>query len=212
MAKRSRKTQPEARRPKDLPGGQRTYAAHGHRIVTHSVGAMPILNRLLERMRLQEFLSCHLPPEDRRTKVGTPRVVLLILRNLLVSREPMYGVVEWARNFGPELFDFWSEDLNHLNDDRVGRCLERVFRALDTNLIIDVVTHVVREFDVSLDELHNDSTTVSFFGDYPDADGEQRFFGKDPPAITWGHNKDHRPDLKQLLYILTVSEDGDVPI
>lgn len=212
MAKRSRKTQPEARRPKDLPDGQRTYAAHGHRIVTHSVGAMPILNRLLERMRLQEFLSCHLPPEDRRTKVGTPRVVLLILRNLLVSREPMYGVVEWARNFGPELFDFWSEDLDHLNDDRVGRCLERVFRALDTNLIIDVVTHVVREFDVSLDELHNDSTTVSFFGDYPDADGEQRFFGKDTPAITWGHNKDHRPDLKQLLYILTVSEDGGVPI
>ena len=31
------------------------------------------------------------------------------------------------------------------------------------------------------------------------------------PAITWGHNKDHRPDLKQLLYILTVSDDGGVP-
>ncbi|MEZ6087692.1 MAG: hypothetical protein R3C05_06640 [Pirellulaceae bacterium] len=32
------------------------------------------------------------------------------------------------------------------------------------------------------------------------------------PAITWGHNKDHRPDLKQLLYILTVADDGGVPI
>jgi hypothetical protein len=31
---------------------------------------------------------------------------------------------------------------------------------LNTNLIMDVVTHVVREFDISLDELHNDSTTV----------------------------------------------------
>jgi hypothetical protein len=35
----------------------------------------------------------------------------------------------------------------------------------DTNLIMDVVIHVVREFEVSLDELHNDCTTVSFFGD-----------------------------------------------
>ena len=31
-------------------------------------------------------------------------------------------------------------------------------------------------------------------------------------AITWGHNKDHRPDLKQLLYILTVTSDGAVPV
>jgi transposase len=30
--------------------------------------------------------------------------------------------------------------------------------------------------------------------------------------ITWGHNKDHRPDLKQLLYILTVARDGAVPV
>ncbi len=32
------------------------------------------------------------------------------------------------------------------------------------------------------------------------------------PAITWGHNKDHRPDLKQLLYILTIARDGGVPV
>ena len=31
-------------------------------------------------------------------------------------------------------------------------------------------------------------------------------------AITFGHSKDHRPDLKQLLYILTVSDDGGVPL
>ena len=31
-------------------------------------------------------------------------------------------------------------------------------------------------------------------------------------TVTWGHNKDHRPDLKQLLYILTVSGDGAVPV
>ena len=31
-------------------------------------------------------------------------------------------------------------------------------------------------------------------------------------AITWGYNKDHRPDLKQLLYILTVSGDSGVPL
>jgi transposase len=163
-------------------------------------------------MRLQEFLERHLPREDNRTKVDTPRVVLLLLRNLLVSREPVYGVAEWARNYGPELFDLWPDDLEHLNDDRVGRCTERVFLALTSGLVMDVVTHVIQEFDVGVQEFHNDSTTVSFYGDYPDAETEQRFGSQTIPAITFGHSKDHRPDLKQLLYILTVSDDGGVPV
>lgn len=60
---------------------------------------MPIINRLLERMRLEELLCKHLPDEDQRTKIDTPRVVLLLLKNLLVSRQPVYGVAEWASNF-----------------------------------------------------------------------------------------------------------------
>lgn len=210
--KQYRKAQPEARRPKGLTDGQRTYQSGGSRIVTHQVGAVPILNRLLERMRLHEFLTRHLPPDDNRTKIDTPRVVLLVLKNLLVSREPMYGIAEWAQNFDPDLFGLSPRDLKHLNDDRVGRCLDRVFQSLDTNLVMDVVTHVVAQFNVRLDELHNDSTTITFHGDYAAAQTPQIVDGQTTPAITWGHNKDHRPDLKQLLYILTVSDDGGVPV
>ena len=32
------------------------------------------------------------------------------------------------------------------------------------------------------------------------------------PPSTWGHNNDHRPDLKQVLYLLTVTGVGSVPI
>lgn len=214
MAKRKSqrtKPQPEARRPENLTDGQRTYRADRKVILTHSVGGLPILNRILSRMHLRDFLSRHLP-RDKRSKVDTPRVLLLLLKNLLVSRQPMYGVAEWARNFGPELFDLWPQELAYLNDDRVGRALEALARGLSSNLILEVVAHTVGEFDVCLDELHNDSTTITVFGDYPAAEAEQRIDGQLVPAITWGHNKDHRPDLKQLLYILTVSDDGGVPV
>jgi transposase len=212
MAKRRIKSQPEARRPKGLSDGQRAEANGGKRLVTHQVGPIPIINRILQRMHLQDFLKQHLPTDDKRTKVDSARVVLLLIRNVLISREPIYGVTEWASNYGPDLFDLWPDQLEHLNDDRVGRCLDRVFGALDSNLIMDVVTHVVREFDLSLDELHNDSTTVTLTGKYADAASPTKVDGLDVPAITWGHNKDHRPDLKQLLYILTVTNDGGVPI
>jgi len=201
-----------AARADNAATGRTSNTQRGTTLVTHAVGAIPILQRLLRRMRLHDFLQQHLPPEDARTKVATPRVILLLLNNLLVSREPVYGVAEWAREFDPELFDLRPRQIEQLNDDRVGRCLDRLFRALNSNLIMDVVRHVVQEFDIRLDELHNDSTTVSFCGEYPDVDVERLLAGMMTPAITWGHSKDHRPDLKQLLYILTVTNDGGVPI
>ena len=36
--------------------------------------------------------------------------------------------------------------------------------------------------------------------------------GAPAPGITWGHSKDHRPDLKQLVFILTVTGDHAVPV
>ena len=212
MTKKRPKPQPEARRPKHVTDGRRATQPDGSCLITHTIGAMPILNQILKRMKLKEILQRRLPDEDQRTKVDTPRVVLLLLKNLLITREPMYGVAEWASNYPPELFDLSSTQLQHLNDDRVGRALDRIFESLDSSVIMDVVSHVVAEFDVRMDELHNDSTTVTFHGDYADAAKQQQIKGVQTPAITWGHNKDHRPDLKQLLYILTVADDGGVPI
>ena len=75
-----------------------------------------------------------------------------------------------------------------------------------------LVPHVVREFQVDLDELHNDATTITFHGVYADASEEQGWGKQTRMAITWGYNKDHCADLKQLLYILTVAKDGAVPL
>ncbi len=60
--------------------------------------------------------------------------------------------------------------------------------------------------------MHNDSTTITFHGAYQDAAQEEKRQDQTRLAITWRYNKDHRPDLKQLLFILTISKDGGVPV
>src|SRR4029078_469 len=112
----------------------------------------------------------------------------------------------------PGLLGLTPAQFPALNDDRVGRGLDRLFDADIPSLTLAVVAHAVREFGVELDGLHNDSTTITFHGDYETADQERTLRGKLRLAVTHGHNKDHRPDLKQLLYILTVSRDGAVPV
>ena len=184
----------------------------GQTLNSRKVGALPILDRFLRRLRIGEALSDRLPREDRRWRVSNSAVLLLLARNLLVSREPLYGVGEWAARHEPTLLGLSENQLAALNDDRVGRALDKLFDADVPTFVLDVAARAVREFDVNLDELHNDSTTITFHGDYESAAQEQTLRGRLRPAITWGHNKDHRPDLKQLLYILTVTGDGAVPV
>ena len=184
----------------------------GRSLCSQTLGALPILNRLLKRTRLEEFLDAALPPHDARTKLSRAKALLVLLRNLLVSREPIYGVGEWAARHAPDLLGLIPAEIGLLNDDRVGRALDQLFAADVPSLVLTVATHAVKEFGVRLDELHNDSTTVSFCGAYADASVAQRVLGRPTLAITFGYNKDHRPDLKQLLFILTVSEDGGVPL
>src|SRR5574337_928662 len=178
--------------------GQR---ASGQALELHSfqVGAVPLVNRLFKRMRLEEILKQHLPKDDPRTELPTVCSLLVLVRNVLLSRQPVYGVGDWAAGFAPDLFNLWPDELALLHDDRLGRCLERLFESVGPELILAVVRHVVKEFSVSLDELHNDSTSVSFYGAYEEAQQEDRRRGRVTHAITWGHSKDNRPDLKQML-------------
>jgi transposase len=186
--------------------------AAGHTLTSARVAALPVLDRLLRRLRLEEFLRGHLPHEDRRARVPTATALLILLQNLLISREPLYGVGEWAARHDPDRLGLTSAQVPALNDDRVGRALDRLFDADIPSLTLAVVAHAVRAFGVELDELHNDSTTITFHGDYESADRERTLRGRLRLAVTHGHNKDHRPDLKQLLYILTVARDGAVPV
>lgn len=204
------------KRKKSKPPNRRTEPGNvsrggGKTLTTYTIGALPILDRIIERARIEEFLREYLR-EDQRSSIRPSRGVIVLLKNYLTSREPIYGVSEWARRQAPEQLGLSKKQVEALNDDRVGRCLDRLYEADHTSLILATVTHVIKEFKVSFDELHNDSTTLTFSGDYEEASERLDPFGKATRIITWGHNKDHRPDLKQLLYTLTVTRDGAVPV
>ena len=186
--------------------------ANGYDLHSYRVGLLPILNRIIERLRLEEFFRAYLPPQDRRCRIDPALGLMVLLKNLLLSREPLYGVGEWAAKHVPGLLGLSEPQINSLNDDRVGRCLDRLFQNDYSSLALTVATHAITEFGVELDQLHNDSTTITLHGDYLDATDEEKRKQQTRLAITWGHNKDHRPDLKQLLFILTVSKDGGIPI
>ena len=180
-------------------------------LVSRALGGLPIINHVLDRLGLPALLAGVLPAGDARVKLAPAAAIRLVVTNLVLGREPLYGLGEWAARYDPGLLGLTATEVDGLNDDRVGRALEALFDADRASLLTAVVLRAVSEFAVDTTQLHNDSTSISVHGAYRGAGGTVRG-GKPTAAITFGHSKDHRPDLKQLVWILTVAADGAVPL
>ena len=135
----------------------------------------------------------------------------MLLRSILTEREPIYRQQEVVDTFAPAAFGLSVEQAQHLQDDQIGRALDRLFDADRGSLLTTLVVAAGEEFDLDFDEFHNDSTSVRFTGQYAAARGRS-VRGRKAPFITYGYSKDHRPDLKQLLFILSTTRDGGVPV
>ena len=174
------------------------------------LGPLPLINHFIERIGLHETLS-RFVPSDRRCAITHASALGVLLRSIIVEREPIYRQQETVHGFADGMFGIGERDMALLSDDRLGRALDRLFDADRTALLTELVLAVGQRFGVRFDEFHNDSTTISFCGGYRAAGG-RRIRGRSAPVITYGVSKAHRPDLKQLLFILTMSADGNVPV
>jgi transposase len=163
----------------------------------------------MERIGVDDTLARHVP-SDPRCALTHASALGVLLRSIIVEREAVYRQQETVYGFASGLFGVAAQDMEHLSDDRLGRALDHLYDADRTALLTELVLAVGQRFDVRFEEFHNDSTTISFCGSYRHATG-RRIRERTAPVITYGHSKQHRPDLKQLLFILTMSADGNVP-
>lgn len=174
------------------------------------MGPLPLVNHFIERLGLQDLLEKHVPTQDRRNVLSHASALGVLLRSIIVEREPVYRQQETVQAFAAGLFGIERDSVAHLSDDRIGRALDHLFNADRAAMLTDVILATVRNFDLQLDRLHNDSTSISFCGQYRRS--ERRTGTRTAPVITFGFSKDHRPDLKQLLFILTVEGETGVPV
>lgn len=182
------------------------------------IGAMPAVNAVLGRLGFDRAVREGLPVPDVRCAMAAAAVTGVLVRCLATGRQPLYGLADWAAGFEPAQLGLRPGQARLLNDDRCGRALDLLFEADRASMMTALSLAAVREYQISTDELHNDSTSLALYGAYraggagatadTAADGGD---GRRAPRPARGFSKDHRPDLKQLVWILTVAADGNVP-
>ena len=114
------------------------------------LGALPLINHFIERLGLERHLEAFVPTTDRRVRVPYAKALGVLLRSLLIEREPMYRQHETVATFTPAAFGLDRALAERLSDDAVGRALDRLFDADRAALMTAVVVGAVDAFAVAL--------------------------------------------------------------
>lgn len=177
----------------------------GEAICACDVRFLPIISAYAGTLGLVEEVD-RLSGSKRGVSDG--QVVLALVLDALSGRSPLFRLPQAFAKLDTELLLGEAISPDKLNDDAVGRALDRLFEVGTGKVLSAVALRAVKLFDLDTTHVHHDTTSHSVYGDY-DLYGEETH--DQPFVITFGFSKDHRPDLKQLVHSL-LCVDAGIPI
>lgn len=141
-----------------------------------------------------------LPPPTPPPSVGTCAEAMIL--NILEGRVALCQMEDWLRGLAVDAL--WGPDVQpaQFTDDRLARTLDALFAAGTESLYSQLVVELVRVFHVELDRLHFDTSSLPTYGAHA---VPETLPG---PRAVRGYSKDHRPDLLQWVFGMTVQHEG----
>ena len=178
-------------------------ALSGTDIFVH--GHLPIVSAYCRRLGLAETVD-RMVPSQMQLRPGL--AVQTMVLDVLSGRSPLYRVQEFMAEQDVELLLGEHVPAEMFNDTNLGRSLDAVFTAGTSKIITEMGVRAASIFGLDTGKVSYDTTSTSVWGDYQSCAGDDCPPG---PVVTWGHSKDHRPDLKQFMTEL-LCVDSAVPI
>ena len=174
---------------------------------------LPVVMDVLRRSGVLNVID-HAIREDPRSKVSTSECVSVILCGVCLGHHDLWRM---ADRLGPYDMATIMRDrgfcLAEFTEERLAKALDDLFTAGLDRLMTGIALQVIEQFNIGTDFLHFDTTSLSFFGAHESEEfGSQTDGSGQPPRVTYGYSKDHRPDLKQIMFGSLVSRDGGVPL
>ncbi|MCK5198108.1 MAG: DUF4277 domain-containing protein, partial [Spirochaetales bacterium] len=168
------------------------------------IAGLPLIREIEKKMNLRSILSQYIESNGNEI-IPIADTLMLMIYNITLGRQPLYELSAWVNNLDVSIHGLHDYELLSLNDDRFARALDSLYKADRASLLTSIVVDMIKNFSIDLSRIHNDSTTVK-------ACGKINGVTSTGFHLANGKSKDHRPDLKQLLFTLSISSDGAVPI
>jgi len=170
------------------------------------IAHLPLILGRLRRLEVATISDRLLPPHPGHVLSSGHGVEALVLA-ILDGDHALYKVGQRLEERG--MLDLLQPGLTRasLHDYRLGHILEALFAANLNKVYSAIVLKALAVYAIPTPWLHQDTTTIALYGAYED---DPKTAGAPRPA--YGHSKDGRDDLKQVLLSLGVSGDGGIPL
>jgi transposase len=169
----------------------------------------------VDKLKIVERIDARLPISKANGAILThgQRVKAMLINGLGFTQNPIYLSHHFFEN--KALSVLFGEGIRHehFNDDALARTLDAIYAYGVTELFAEIANEIAQEFLPAgkRQSLHLDTTSLKLSGDYDVEDGNSND-EEQPPLPMYGHSKDHRPDLKQVMLSLTVSGPANLPV
>ena len=91
---------------------KRTSQMIRYALQSERLGPLPLVNHFIQRMGLEDALHRYLPT-DPRSAVSHARALGVLLRSIVVEREPIYRQQETVHGFASGMFGISAEEMEH---------------------------------------------------------------------------------------------------
>jgi len=167
---------------------------------SQALGGVWLLDALWRRLGIGEALAGVLGA--RRFATDVERVLFAMVSNRALDPCSKRACSEWARE------DVAITGLEQIDEDHCYRAMDLLVDADTEGKVQEAVFFACADLlNLEVDLLFFDTTSTYFERDEPDPAGEHG----EPAFRAYGHSKDHRPDLPQVIIGLAVTREG-IPV
>jgi transposase len=165
-----------------------------------------LIASVINDLGLVNLIDTRLKPDDQEAITPGEAIKGMILNGLGFAHRPLSLTPQFFANKPLDLLFRPGVEADMFNRFKLGRTLDEVNAYSCDLLFSEIALSVCQQEAIDQRFNHLDTTSFSLTGDYVPESDEQAI------AITYGYSKDHRPDLKQAVLELMVSQDGGVPL
>ncbi len=159
-------------------------------------GFMASANAFMDKINFVEIINDAVVWDEKQWQVS-PGVLLkaVVLNTFTNVRTPLYQIGQAFNEIDTEHLFGKGITPKMITDSAIGKALDRVHAANAGKLFHTLSLTVFKKYEIEINRLHSDTTSISFYGDY---EKDPSSSNQDNINIVRGHNKDHRPGCKQM--------------
>ncbi len=167
-----------------------------------------IISGVIKDLGLVEAIDMHLKKDiqDQEKITAGEAVAGMILNGLGFSDKPLSLTPHFFTTKAVDVLFREGVKAEYFNRHKLGKVLDSIHDYGCESLFYELSSQSMDQESVEMKFLSEDTTTFSLTGEYSSETDEHTI------KVTHGYSKDHRPDLKQLVQELLVSQDGGIPL